>query len=308
MKWKTVGNPVAQNTLPRPRRRRRYSSLARDVRDPRRRVANRPRRALRDFELVAAGRPRARSDVRHAGAGHRAAPLPSTHSRASAPASSDPAAPIVAADPSARRSASLAACPPRRSHVRTGRLRADRPARAGTGRSTSCSSSTRSSRPTSPPSRTESQARAVAPQRRLRPVRAHAPRGGQPASRRSATCAKRVALRRLELSYAPRFDEVIAVSERERAALLDAIPGLPVTVIENGVDTARLRPLPPAASGDRILFVGNLAYRPNVQAVVDLCTKILPLVRARLPTRASRSSGPIRPEPCSGSPGRERSR
>jgi glycosyltransferase involved in cell wall biosynthesis len=93
--------------------------------------------------------------------------------------------------------------------------------------------------------------------------------------------AKRVAVRRLELSYAPRFDELIAVSHNERAALLEAIPGLPVTVIENGVDTARLRPLPPAASGDRILFVGNLAYRPNVQAVVDFCTKILPVIRSQ---------------------------
>jgi glycosyltransferase involved in cell wall biosynthesis len=107
--------------------------------------------------------------------------------------------------------------------------------------------------------------------------------------------AKRVALRRLELSYAPRFDELIAVSQEERDTLLDALPGLPVTVIENGVDTARLRALPPAASGDRILFVGNLAYRPNVHAVVEFCTTTLPLIRLQRPETSFEIVGPDPP-------------
>jgi glycosyltransferase involved in cell wall biosynthesis len=106
---------------------------------------------------------------------------------------------------------------------------------------------------------------------------------------------KRVALRRLELSYAARFDELIAVSQNERATLLAAIPGLPVTVIENGVDTVRLQPLPPAASGDRILFVGNLAYRPNVRAVVDFSTTILPLIRTQRPGTSFEIVGPDPP-------------
>jgi glycosyltransferase involved in cell wall biosynthesis len=111
--------------------------------------------------------------------------------------------------------------------------------------------------------------------------------------------AKRMALRRLERSYAPRFDELIAVSRSERATLLEAIPGLAVTVIENGVDTTRLQPLAPAANGDRILFVGNLAYRPNVHAVVDFCTSILPLIRAQRPGTSFEIVGPDPPRAVS---------
>jgi glycosyltransferase involved in cell wall biosynthesis len=113
--------------------------------------------------------------------------------------------------------------------------------------------------------------------------------------RRIGYFAKRRFLRRRELSYAPRFDRVLVVSEHERQVLRTALPRLTVSVIPNGVDTRRLRPFPPSEEGPRLLFVGNLAYRPNVQAALELCTTILPLIRRQAPEVRLEIVGPDPP-------------
>lgn len=112
---------------------------------------------------------------------------------------------------------------------------------------------------------------------------------------RGGYLAKRVLLRRLELAYAPRFDEIVTVSERERDALLSASPGLRVTVVENGVDTQRIRPLPPPADPYRLLFVGNLAYAPNADAVIRFCSDVLPRIREHVPDVTLEIVGPDPP-------------
>jgi polysaccharide biosynthesis protein PslH len=111
-------------------------------------------------------------------------------------------------------------------------------------------------------------------------------RMGRAAANRAAATRYRIksaALRRLELAYAPRFDRVIAVSPDERDALLAAEPGLEVEVIENGVDLARIEPLPESGDPPEMLFVGNFGYAPNVGAVLDFEQRILPLIRRRVP-------------------------
>jgi glycosyltransferase involved in cell wall biosynthesis len=96
---------------------------------------------------------------------------------------------------------------------------------------------------------------------------------------------------RFETRLARRFDRVIAVSERERALLLAADPALWVAVVENGVDASALTPLAEEPSSRELLFVGNLAYRPNADAVRWLAEAILPRVRADLPEARLRVVG-----------------
>jgi sugar transferase (PEP-CTERM/EpsH1 system associated) len=90
-------------------------------------------------------------------------------------------------------------------------------------------------------------------------------------------------MRRWEPRYAGRFDRCIAVSEVERRYLLEKNPGLEVDVVPNGVDTELLRPLPEVDSPPAAVFVGNMDYRPNVDAAAFFCRDILPRLRRRVP-------------------------
>lgn len=86
-----------------------------------------------------------------------------------------------------------------------------------------------------------------------------------------------------EERHARRFDHVVVVSDEERRLLHATDSSLPVTVVENGVDTRTLTPLDPPSTANTMLFVGTFAYPPNVDAVVHFCESILPLVRRRIP-------------------------
>lgn len=88
---------------------------------------------------------------------------------------------------------------------------------------------------------------------------------------------------RWETRAARAFDHCITVSESERQWLRKRSPGLPVTVIENGVDTKRLRPLADAGPGNVLVFVGTMGYPPNVDAVLHFHDRILPRIRERVP-------------------------
>lgn len=92
--------------------------------------------------------------------------------------------------------------------------------------------------------------------------------------------AKAALMRGWEARLARRFDRCLAVSHLDARALASAA-GRPVDVLPNGVDTEALQPLAPS-SGHRLLFVGNLRYRPNGDAVDWLVHDILPRVREEI--------------------------
>lgn len=57
-----------------------------------------------------------------------------------------------------------------------------------------------------------------------------------------------------------------------------------VDAVPNGVDLARFLPRAPGAvDPDLLVFVGTLDYPPNVAAVTELCTQVLPRIRAQRP-------------------------
>jgi sugar transferase (PEP-CTERM/EpsH1 system associated) len=82
-----------------------------------------------------------------------------------------------------------------------------------------------------------------------------------------------------ELAACRSADHVLTVSEPDCVVLREALPGLPVTVVPNGVDLAHFRPVPPAATDTGVVFVGKMDYRPNVRAALWFCTEILPTIR-----------------------------
>ncbi|HLG73144.1 MAG TPA: glycosyltransferase family 4 protein [Chloroflexota bacterium] len=90
-------------------------------------------------------------------------------------------------------------------------------------------------------------------------------------------------LRRYERRACQQAGAVVAVSEEDRAALLDLDPRLRVDVVPNGVDAAFFAPSPDSPQPHTFLFTGTLDFRPNVDAVRWLVREIWPLIRAKLP-------------------------
>lgn len=80
---------------------------------------------------------------------------------------------------------------------------------------------------------------------------------------------------------------VIAVSDADRQALQQLVPGLDVTVVPNGVDLDFYRPgiVAPAQGMDAasLVFTGKMDYRPNVDAVLWFVDEVLPLIAAQVP-------------------------
>jgi glycosyltransferase involved in cell wall biosynthesis len=94
---------------------------------------------------------------------------------------------------------------------------------------------------------------------------------------------KALLMRGWEARHAAHFDRCLVVSEIEAQRLRAGAAGTAVSLVPNGVDTAALRPLPEAAAGKRLIFVGHLRYPPNIDAVRFLARHILPALRARIP-------------------------
>jgi glycosyltransferase involved in cell wall biosynthesis len=72
-------------------------------------------------------------------------------------------------------------------------------------------------------------------------------------------------------------------SEREKTQLLALAPKARLTVVENGVDTARFAPAGTTGPRRRLIFVGSLDYYPNIEAVTWFTRRIWPGLRQRFP-------------------------
>ena len=90
-------------------------------------------------------------------------------------------------------------------------------------------------------------------------------------------------MRRWEPRFAQRFHHCIAMSESDRNLLHSANPNLKIEIIPNGVDTKQFQPLPLPGSSQRLLFVGNMTYRPNIDAMIYFCNEVLPLIQREFP-------------------------
>lgn len=90
-------------------------------------------------------------------------------------------------------------------------------------------------------------------------------------------------MRAWEPFQAQRFSHCITMSQFDKELLLAANPGLKITVLPNGVDTHLYAPLLFPETTNRLIFVGNMAYRPNIDAVTYFCHRIYPIIKAQYP-------------------------
>ncbi len=89
-------------------------------------------------------------------------------------------------------------------------------------------------------------------------------------------------MRSWEPRFAEHFDRCIAMSARDRDLLLAHNARLRIDVVPNGVDTDAHQPMPVAETAPALIFVGDMDYQPNVDAMTHFCGQILPSIRAHV--------------------------
>jgi glycosyltransferase involved in cell wall biosynthesis len=75
-------------------------------------------------------------------------------------------------------------------------------------------------------------------------------------------------------------DQIVAVSPEDAALIKRQFGAAHVAVVDNGVDTEYFRPPPGRREPARILFLGSLDWRPNLDALDQLLDHIFPTVQA----------------------------
>jgi glycosyltransferase involved in cell wall biosynthesis len=73
-------------------------------------------------------------------------------------------------------------------------------------------------------------------------------------------------------------DQIIAVSAEDAALITGGFGGRQPVIVDNGVDTDYFRPMPGPREAGRILFLGSLDWRPNLDAVQQLLDRVFPAV------------------------------
>jgi glycosyltransferase involved in cell wall biosynthesis/thymidylate kinase len=113
-------------------------------------------------------------------------------------------------------------------------------------------------------------------------------------TRRPKLALRAAQLACVERRLVARTPHLLFASERDRAAL-----GNRGVVVANGVDLSYWTRRGPAASEPVIAFTGVLAFEPNHDAALRLVTRVLPLVRERVPDARLLIAGrDPRPELC----------
>jgi sugar transferase (PEP-CTERM/EpsH1 system associated) len=86
-----------------------------------------------------------------------------------------------------------------------------------------------------------------------------------------------------ERHIAHAFSHCLVHTENERCDFKRLIPGVPVTLVGNGVDLEYFRSTGAAKRPASMIFTGVMDYRPNIDAVMWFCDDILPAIRAEIP-------------------------
>jgi glycosyltransferase involved in cell wall biosynthesis len=85
--------------------------------------------------------------------------------------------------------------------------------------------------------------------------------------------------RRFETRAIERFRRVVVMSKKDAELLR---PGVPIAVLENGVDLERFR-AQPEPTGEHLLFIGSFRHFPNVAAYRFFTEQVWPRVRDKFP-------------------------
>jgi len=86
-----------------------------------------------------------------------------------------------------------------------------------------------------------------------------------------------------ERHIAHSFSHALVCTAVERGDFERLIPGVPVSLVGNGVDLEYFRSAGRPKRPASIVFTGVMDYFPNIDAVLWFCDEVLPLVRAQIP-------------------------
>jgi sugar transferase (PEP-CTERM/EpsH1 system associated) len=89
-------------------------------------------------------------------------------------------------------------------------------------------------------------------------------------------------LRRLEAEIARWARRVVVINQAEARWFRRHCPNAHPVVVSNGVDVDRFRPVENSIA-QRLVFVGVLNYRPNVDGITRFCREVWPMVLERYP-------------------------
>ncbi len=103
-------------------------------------------------------------------------------------------------------------------------------------------------------------------------------------NRRLASLADWLKTRPFEEAVWRASDHLVAMSEFDALTIRRAAPGVPLTVIPNGVDTDHYRPSDgPKPADPELLYVGWMYNAPNLQGVTYFLDAIWPQIRRAVP-------------------------
>jgi glycosyltransferase involved in cell wall biosynthesis len=91
-------------------------------------------------------------------------------------------------------------------------------------------------------------------------------------------------LKKEEVTFIRAFDSVAAITEVDASLMRKEVPNANIRVISAGVDTDFFQPISQSEDSNRILWVGSLAWDPNVDAVRYFLDSIFPLVLKQNPS------------------------
>ena len=91
-------------------------------------------------------------------------------------------------------------------------------------------------------------------------------------------------LRRYEGDICRRVDKVVAVSEADRQGIQAVAPGISIAVVPNWVDLEEYGDYRGAKEEFELVFTGKMDFRPNVDAMLWFCDRVLPLIRRERPS------------------------
>jgi sugar transferase (PEP-CTERM/EpsH1 system associated) len=100
-----------------------------------------------------------------------------------------------------------------------------------------------------------------------------------------------------ERQIAHSFSHALVCTAVEKRDFERLIPGVPISLVGNGVDLDYFRCAGRPKRRGSMVFTGVMDYLPNIDAVLWLCDEILPLVQAQIPAASLTICG-SRPSPA----------
>jgi len=85
-----------------------------------------------------------------------------------------------------------------------------------------------------------------------------------------------------EMALMRRVDATICMTDSDTAVLKKFCTGVPIHVINTGVDLDYFKPPEQPARDATLVFVGAFRHNPNVDAMLYFCRKVLPLVQSQV--------------------------